>query len=268
MSEDSKGDRWETSAEVSEWETPVGVAESMEQGEIIAVLRSSLERLARQRGWEHVYVGANNYFAWAPERPREWVAPDVYVASAPPKPRPKIWKTWLPGHSPPHWALEIVSVDWKKDYDQDPAKYEELGTRELVLFDPDAAKGRTHTARRFPLTIYRRTAEGRLAVSYQGPGPAFSEELGIWLFPTSNDYQPLLRLSEDEAGTKIVLTTAEAEEAEHAGRVAERAAREAERAAWEAERAEKVAAQEALAKAKAELDKLKRELRKRKKRKR
>ncbi len=254
MGEDPKSDRRETPADLSAWEVPdEHVGQSLGQSEIIGVLRSSLERLARQRGWKSVRVGSNNYFAWIRERPLVRVSPDVYLLDDPPRGISDHWRAWLPGIRPPRWALEIVFEDWQKNYDPDPAKYEMLGTRELVVFRPDAA-GRIDGTDQAPLTVYRRTEEGAFVVSYQGPGPVFSEELGVALVVVGEGDESLLRLSEHEASTGIVLTATEAEEAEHAAGKAEQAAKESERAG-------RMAAEAALAKAEARLAELERDLR-------
>ncbi|HCF59659.1 MAG TPA: hypothetical protein DFS52_16900 [Myxococcales bacterium] len=92
-----------------------------------------------------------------------------------------------------------------------------LGTRELVVFRPDAV-GRVDSSSQVPLTVFRRTEQGALVVSYQGPGPVFSEELGVALMVVGEGDGPLLRLS--ELGMKALPTEAEAEEAERAVRIA------------------------------------------------
>ena len=249
-------------ADLSEWEIDAEqVAENPLQREIVNVLVSSLKELIAARGWKNVQVLCNTFFAWLPERPMVRVSPDVYLLDAPPKRLPGMWQTWKPENRPPFWALEILSEDWHKDYDQVPPKYEELGCRELVVFDPDAAMGLTNVPRRVPLTIYRRTAEGKLAVEYSGRGPAFSQELGVWLVPGREGYSARLRLSEDEAGTRLVPTGDEKSaakdgalaakdvelEAERSAKEQERAAKEEERAAKEKERAGREAAEATVA---------------------
>ena len=225
-------------ADLSDWEIRADhVAESCEQGDIIKVLRSSLEQLAKLRGWKRVRVGADNYFAWIRERPQVRVSPDVYLLDNPPERLPRMWETWKRGVRPPRWALEIVSMDWHKDYDQDPLKYQALGCRELVVFDPEAAMGRTHLRRRVPLTIYRRSDAGAFVVGYSGPGPALSPELGVWLVPIRDGYSSRLRLSEDREATRIVPTFEEGQEAERLAQNKEHARRvAAERRVAELER--------------------------------
>ena len=93
-------------------------AESCEQGEIIRELVSTLQQLARMRSWARVYIGADNYFGWMPDHPQVRVSPDVYLLDDPPAPpMPRSWQTWRAGHRPPRWAVEVVSEDWPKDYE-------------------------------------------------------------------------------------------------------------------------------------------------------
>jgi len=187
------------------------VAESPEQGEIIRDAHARLTELARLRGWEKVYVGADNYFAWVPEHPQVRVSPDLYLLDDPPRPYPRSWQTWKPGHRPPRWALEVVSEEWAKDYAEGPAKYALLGCAELVLFDPEVVRGATRAEARVVLTVFRRGEDGALARVYAGSGPAFSEQLGCWLHGRRDGYAVQLCLSEDEGGLKPILTRAEAE---------------------------------------------------------
>lgn len=213
------------------------MSEGIEQGVILRGALSSLITLAEERAWANTFVGHDNFFAWVEEEPLVRVSPDVYLLDdPPPKPWPKMWQTWLPGHKAPRWALEIVSEDWKKDYELNPPKYAQLGTRELVLFDPDAAakpdarKGiRGARNVRVPLQIYRRGADGALVLVYRGNGPAFSEEIGASLVVQKEEGMALLRIARDAAGSDIVPTVEErAKAAETSIKVAEERAKKAE----------------------------------------
>ncbi|MBI5545439.1 MAG: Uma2 family endonuclease [Deltaproteobacteria bacterium] len=159
------------------------------------------------------------------------VSPDVYLLDdPPPPPMPRNWQTWRPGHRPPRWAVEVVSDNWSKDYEDGPAKYALLGCAELVLFDPDAVLGVVRNQARAPLSVFRRGADGALAAVYSGPGPAYSEQIGCWLWARREGYLARLRLSEDEEGQRMIPTRIEAEAAR--AREAEAArAREAEKRA-------------------------------------
>jgi Uma2 family endonuclease len=191
------------------------MVESFEQGAIIRTLLSCLSELARQRGWQRVLFGADNYIAWVREEPRVRVSPDVYMMDDPPEPpMPAGWQTWLPGHHSPRWAVEIVSSDWKKDYEEGPAKYAQLGCRELVLFDPDVARGAAKNKSRVPLTVYQRAADGLFVKVYSGAGPARSKEIDAWLQIRCEGGVARLRLSADEAGRALVPTEGERADAE------------------------------------------------------
>jgi hypothetical protein len=152
------------------------------------------------------------------------VSPDVYLIDDPPEPpMPSGWQTWQEGHHPPRWAVEIVSSDWKKDYLEGPAKYAQLGCRELVLFDPDVALGIARgLPPRAPLTLYRRGEDGLFVQVSTGSGPFFSAELDAWLHVRTEGRVARLRIALDAEGRQIVPTEGE------------RAAAEAKRAAEEA----------------------------------
>jgi len=190
------------------WEDDVG--QSPEQDVISRTFESALEQWLDERGRAGSWVGRDAFFAWLEHEPLVRVSPDVYtLALPPPTPLPRMFETWRPGQTPPVFALEVVSDDWKKDYDTGPAKYALLGARELVIFDADALRGPTRPGR-VPLQIFRREDDGAFVRTYAGPGPARAETLGAWLVTTaSGDPSRLLRLSRDAAGEDLVPTAAE-----------------------------------------------------------
>jgi Uma2 family endonuclease len=233
------------------------MGESPEQHDIINMLISSFRELARARGWSRVYIGGDAFFAWRKGHPLVRVSPDVYLLDDAPKKRGRSWQTWRPGVNPPRFAVEIVSVNWKKDYDDAPQRYASLGCSELVVFDAEAAQ-HPRTARRRVISVYRRTEDGAFALTYAGNGPAWCTELNAALVPQIVDGNPRLRVALDAEGHQIVET-----EAERATREAERATREAERATREAERATREAegragAEREIARLKATIAKLRR----------
>jgi Uma2 family endonuclease len=204
------------------------MGEGGEQEQIIWALKSALLELARERGWERVHIGADQFFAWMPSEPLVRVSPDVYLLDDPPKrPFPPSWQTWLPGHRPPRLAVEIVSGDsWKKDYRENPPKYAQLGATELVIFDPEAATGCASTEERIPLQVFRREADGGFVRAFHGAEPARSEVLDAWLVVRQEGDTAWLAVALDPQGHNLVSTLEEARDEEHARRRAaeERAA--------------------------------------------
>ena len=189
------------------------MGESAEQGEIIRVLLSVLGQLAAERGWGHVYLGADQFFAWVRSEPLVRVSPDVYlIDDPPPPPLPRSWQTWVRGHKAPRWAVEVVSDDWTKDYEDGPLKYAQLGTKELVLFDPAAVLSDPGEPR-VPLQVYRRDADGAFVRVHRGNGPAWSEEIGAFLVARRETGAVRLRVARDAAGSDVVPTADEAKRA-------------------------------------------------------
>ncbi|MCU0684578.1 MAG: Uma2 family endonuclease [Polyangiaceae bacterium] len=220
------------------------MGEAIEQQKSIAVFKSSIEELARERSWPALHVGADTFFAWVEREPFVRVSPDVYLLDdPPPPPMPRMISTWLPGHRAPRFATEIVSEEWRKDYDDGPQKYAQLGARELVIFDPDAASGQSRHPERVPLQIYRRTLDGAFARVYVGRGPTPSAELGAFLVIAFEASVPRLRLARDPGGIQLVPTTHEAREAAEGERERERQGREAAEGERERERQAREAAE-------------------------
>ncbi len=237
------------------------MGQGCEQAEIIqsfsAILRVHIER----QWWEDAYVGTDAFFAWVPEHPLVRVSPDVYLMRhrPPPPPLPPSWQMWKKGHRPPAFALEVVSEDWKKDYELNPAKYAQLGVTELAIFDPDTSR-----PGRQALQLFRRTADGAFVRTYSGAGPAYADTLDAWLLTVGTPDGERLRLALDQAGTQRVPTEAEwrkqearkAREEKQARLEADQARLEADQAR-DAERAARLAAEQQLAALQAELARLK-----------
>jgi hypothetical protein len=105
--------------------------------------------------------------------------------------------------------VEIVSEDWKKDYEDAPAKYAQLGTRELVIFDPEAATSDVGRGARVPFQLYRRDADGAFVLVYRGEGPAWSEQIDAFLVAQRVGETVRLRVARDAAGNDFVPTAEE-----------------------------------------------------------
>ncbi|MBI4815963.1 MAG: Uma2 family endonuclease, partial [Deltaproteobacteria bacterium] len=210
------------------------MGQSPEQFMTIQRLVSAARALGRERGWSHdrLLIGADCYFGWVEREPLVRVSPDVFLLDdPPPRPYPKSFQTWRAGHRPPRFAVEVVSEKWTKDYDDAPDKYAQLGTRELVIFDAETSP--KANPRRERLQVFRRDEVGALARVYAGPGPAWSEELQIWLVADQVDGAWELALARDAEGLELVPTESELAELE-----AQRAETEKQRAETEKQRAE------------------------------
>ena len=155
----------------------------------------------------HSRVGGNVFFQWVQSQPLVQISPDAFVVDSAPEPLPASMQLWLPGHLPPQFALEVVSEDWHKDYDDNPPKYAMLGCKELAIYDPEYAAHR-RSKDRVALQVYRRAADGIFARAYAGDGPAYCVQLGAWLV-MAPDGSGLLRIARDAAGLDLVPTADE-----------------------------------------------------------
>ncbi len=189
---------------------------SIEQQAIVTLLLACLAQWSTEKGWDALLIGQDVFFAWIPREPLVRVSPDVFVVDKPPDPPPSSIQTWLPGHKPPRFALEVVSQDKTKDHEDAPLRYAQLGCTELVVFDPAAPSGRRPD--RQPLTVYRRQEDGAFARVYAGAGPAPSRELDAWLVVRPEHDRPRLRIARNAEGMDIVLTGDEKAVIEAAGR--------------------------------------------------
>jgi Uma2 family endonuclease len=195
------------------------MGESPEQNLILRLLLQCMEEWGRERAWKNVFIGMDAFFAWMPSEPLVRVSPDLYLLDdPPPPPLPRSWQTWRPGVKPPRFAVEVVSLDVTKDYEDAPERYAALGCGELVIFDPGASQSRSRT--RAPVTVYRRDADGPLTKVYQGQGPAFSKELDAYLVVVDEGGRQRLRIARDDHGKDLVPSATE-KAAELQARVAE-----------------------------------------------
>ena len=211
------------------------VGEDMLQRWIMELLRPLLQWWLSSRG-VRAFVGADQFIYWRQHDPHARVAPDVYVLpGVDPRTRVRTWKLWL-DRVVPSFAFEVASQDWEKDYFEVPARYDELGVRELVVFDPEFAE-RPEGVR---WQVFRRVGKrGLVRVEATQADRVRSKVLGCWLRAVGEGHDTRVRIGVGAHGDELV-PTAEEREAKAAEReAAERAAKEAERAAKEAERAAK-----------------------------
>ena len=209
---------------------------------IIELLRPLVARWLVARGTP-CFVGADQFIYWVQYAPTRSVAPDVYVLpGVPVDTQVKAWKVWETGVVP-SFALEVVSDDFRKDYEETPVRYADLGVRELVVFDPLAVG----SSERVRWQVFRHVSPMGLSIVERGDGDRVrSEVLGCWLRAVGTDAELRVRLGTGTNGDDLVPTEAEAE----------RAAKEAERAAKEAERAARETAEAEVARLRADIERM------------
>ena len=196
--------------ELSEEKMP----ESKLHDEIADLLRAIFAHWASTQ--DDVDVARNLAIRWDEDEPAVGVDPDVSVLSpAPPRTTDlelRSVRTWMPGHSVPPLAIEIVSTtNPSKDYVIAPDQYAASGTRELWIFDPLLSGPQSHGGP-FHLQIWSRDDEGRFVRRHAGEAPAYSEFLRAHVVTTNGGTR--LRVANDPDGTGLWPTNAEAAKAE------------------------------------------------------
>ncbi len=196
------------------------VGEDMLQRWIMELLRPLLQWWLTRRGIK-AFVGADQFIYWRQHDPHARLAPDIYVLpGVDPRTHVRAWKLWL-DRVVPSFAFEIASQDWEKDYFEVPARYDELGVRELVIFDPWSEQ-RADGVR---WQVFRRVGQrGLIRVEASRADRVRSKVLGCWLRAVGKGRDTRVRIAEGPRGEELVPT---AEEAERAAKEAERAAKEA-----------------------------------------
>jgi hypothetical protein len=200
------------------------VGEELLQRLIVELLRPLIARWLAERGIVAL-VGADQFIYYRQHDPLRRYAPDVYVLpDVQPETAVSAWKTWATGIVP-SFALEVVSTDWRKDYEEAPARCAEIGVAELVVFDPwfadrPGGEGARWQAWRAGAPRASRSDEDRIR----------SKVLDCWLRSVGVGQGTRLRLATGSGGETLFPS---AEEAERQAKEAERQAKEAERQAKE-----------------------------------
>ncbi|MDO9022148.1 MAG: Uma2 family endonuclease [Deltaproteobacteria bacterium] len=182
------------------------VGEHEVQRYIAELLRPLLARWLAEQG-RVAHVGADQFFYWVEGDTGTRRAPDVYVIDGVAQDIPEVgsWKVWE-GHAP-SFALEVVSLDWKKDYDEAPPDYEKMGVRELVVFDPWAT---SRSRKRLRWQVFRRVrGRGFVRVTASNDDRVESRVLGAWLVAVTERGHTRVRLAEDETDEALVPTDGE-----------------------------------------------------------
>ncbi|MFO0609598.1 MAG: Uma2 family endonuclease [Polyangiales bacterium] len=226
-------------------QVPISAAQDNATTELASVWRAWSRRAGRP-----VSVRRDLAVRWDEEHPRIGVDPDVCLLEPPPAtpdPALRSLRTWREGDDAPKVACEVVSHDnAEKDYRVGPRKYAAAGVQELWVFDPQRF-GPDDDGGPWVLQVWERGKAGDFRRVYVGDGPAWSAYFQAWLVVKGDGM--LLRIADDEEGTRLWPTEAEVghAEAEQARSDAEQARSDAEQARAEAAAAlARVAALEAL----------------------
>jgi hypothetical protein len=212
-------------------------------------LRTLLYRVLGTLGGEHS-VGSEQFVYWEPTDPSQCLAPDVFVRLGVPDSIFGSWKTWERGV--PEVAVEIVSDSDASEasWDAKLLRYQELGVRELVRFDPDEAPSRQ-------VRIWDQI-DGELVERAGTKERHLCRGLALyWVVVPERGFPAALRLARDAEGRDLVLTPEEAanraRETEVRAREAADRAREAADRAREAEARAREAAEQRIAELEAQL---------------
>jgi Uma2 family endonuclease len=199
------------------------------------LLRPLLARFLAERG-VRAFVGSDQFIYWIKGNPKAVTAPDVYVIpGVDPDVTPRTWKLWQAGVTP-SFALEVMSEgDDLKDVEHAPQRHDDIGTRELVVFDPYVGMD----SDRVRFRVHRRDERGRLViVEATNVDRIRSKELGCVLRAVGEGQSLRLRIATDREGEELFPTEGELLQAERAALEAERAARQRAEAELERLRAE------------------------------
>ena len=179
---------------------------------IVELLRPLVAEWLAKRGVT-AFVGASQFIYWVQYEPTASVAPDVYVLpSVEPSAVFGCWKVWETGIVP-SFALEVVSRDVTKDYEIGPRRYEALGVRELVVFDPEHHL----SPERARWQLFRRRGRGpsaRLALAEAtNRDRVRSPTLGCFLRSVGDGARLRVRIATGARGERLLPTPAEVAEA-------------------------------------------------------
>lgn len=179
---------------------------------VCLLLWSLVRRWVRERKLR-VHVGSNQFVYWVQHEPTRNLAPDLYVIPGL-EVGPDgldVVKTWE--HGVPTLVVEIVSTDWRKDYEAAPQRCGEMGVRELIVFDAKAA--RTRQPERIRWQVFRRVGRrGLVRVEVSTGDRVRSKVLGAWLRAVDEGGTPRVRIGTGPSGDALVPTDDEAHEHE------------------------------------------------------
>ncbi len=228
--------------------------------------------LAKSKGYKALraqgplFSCADQFWYWSKGETHKCLAPDVYVLpKTDPTVAPSCWRLWELACAP-LFALEIVSSDVDKDYDETPASYAQTGVSELVIFDPEAPRmaavsGAKNERVRVRWQIWRRGPKGQWKREVESNDDRVqSQSLCCWLRLVGKGDARLLRLGMGPNGDDLFLSSDEREIFERSEKERERSEKEHERSEKERERNEKEAERQARERAEERIRTLEEEL--------
>jgi Uma2 family endonuclease len=84
------------------------------------------------------FIAADMYWYWEKDHPESRVAPDLMVVKGVGRAERRSFFTWREGGAIPCIVFEMASEHtWREDLWEKRPKYERLGVREYILFDPE-----------------------------------------------------------------------------------------------------------------------------------
>jgi Putative restriction endonuclease len=198
------------------------------------------------------HVGSNTFIYYKQFDSSKRIAPDIYVLPGiAPEQISRSWKLWEI-QAPPSFALEVVSLDVDKDYAVAPAIHDEIGTKELVIFDPERRGPERQLWHSF-----QRHASGELRLVVRSNADRIASPLlGCHLRVVGKGDAQRLRLGTGARGDVLFPTPAEEAKAERAARLAAESAGVAAESRCLAAESARVAAEAANAELRAEIERL------------
>jgi hypothetical protein len=174
---------------------------------IMELLRPLLQWWLTQRGVQ-AFVGADQFIYWRQYDAHARIAPGIYVLpGVDPCTRVRTWKVWQ-DRVVPSFALEVVSQDWEKDYIEVPARYDELGVRELLVFDPNFDEHPDGVR----WQVFRQVSKrGLVRVEASHADRVRSKVLGCWFRAVGEGRETRIRIAVGTRGDELVPTPEEAE---------------------------------------------------------
>jgi hypothetical protein len=158
---------------------------------------------AIHRAFAHqAHIGSDQFVYWDPTDPSQCCAPDLFVRLGGPDTEFDCWKTWDRGA--PQLAVEVISQSDARDrpWELKVERYARLGVAELVRFDGEDAVR--------PLRIWDRVEGDPVERDPAGAGFSRCDTLdAFWCVRGDRTNGLDLRLSRDEAGTDLFLTSEE-----------------------------------------------------------